>query len=64
MGGLENWRTGVADRRVDTADKIKVVGTFHVPFTRKHCKFTPADGTMERACYFCRLYQDPDWDGC
>ena len=35
--------------------KVKVVGTFHVPFTRNHFKFTPADGTTERACYFCRL---------
>ena len=32
--------------------KVKVVGTFHVPFTRNHSKCTQADGTTERACYF------------
>ncbi len=34
---------------------VKVVGTFHVPFTGNHCQFTPADGTAERACYFVGL---------
>jgi hypothetical protein len=35
--------------------KVKVVGTFHVPFTRSSSKSWMADGTAERACYFCQL---------
>ena len=35
--------------------KIKVVGTFHVPSTKNPGKSWTADGTAERACYFCRL---------
>ena len=39
----------------DTADKVKVVGTFHVPSTWNPGKSLTANGTAERACTFCRL---------
>jgi hypothetical protein len=35
--------------------KVKVVGTFHVPFTWNPGKSLTANGNAERACYFCRL---------
>ena len=35
--------------------KVKIVGTFHVRSTGNRCPFTPADGTTERGCYFCRF---------
>jgi hypothetical protein len=35
--------------------KVKVVGTFHVPSTWNPCKSLTANGTVERACTFCRL---------
>ncbi len=38
--------------------KVKVVGTFHVPSTWNPCKSLTANGTAERACYFCRLCPD------
>ena len=34
--------------------KVKVVGTFHVPSTWNPGKSLTANGTAERACYFCR----------
>ncbi len=42
---------------IEQPTKVNVEGTFHVPFTKNHCQFPPADGTTERACYFCRLRQ-------
>jgi len=36
----------------DTAHKRKVVGTFHVPSTKKRGKRRMADGKAEFACYF------------
>ena len=38
----------------DTIDNAKVVGTFHVPITSNHRNYPLADGTTERACYFCQ----------
>jgi hypothetical protein len=35
--------------------KVKVAGTFHMLFRWNFCKSLDADGTAERACYFCPL---------
>ncbi len=40
----------------------KVVGTFHVPFTKNQSKRASADGTTERACYFGRTCLSQSFD--
>jgi hypothetical protein len=36
--------------------KVKVVGTFHLPFTRRSSESWIADGTAEHGCCLCRLF--------
>ena len=43
---------GLTPSRFD-AFKGALVGTFHVPSTRNLGKDLTADGTAERACYYC-----------
>jgi len=38
--------------------RVKVVGTFHVPSTQNPGIRLLANGTAERACYFCWLRHD------